>query len=112
MGSSDPSVAYRILVALGAELRGLGHPEAADRAAAWLCTRTPSDGEERWAAAVARLCFEQADDPAAEIHAFAEEARAIAEMVNDDISVDFVDRSERRRPATVGTVRGDMASRA
>ena len=79
---------------------------------AWLCTRTPSDGEERWAAAVARLCFDQADDRTAEIHEFADEARAIAEMVDDPESIGFIDRTERRGEATAGTVRGDMASGA
>jgi predicted ATPase len=100
MHSSDPTVAYRILVALGAEMTRLGHPDVADRAAAWLCTRTPSDGEERWAAAVARLCVDRADDRTAEIHRFADEARAIAEMVDDPGSVDFIDRSEHRDVAT------------
>ncbi len=108
MQSDDPSVAYRILIALGVELRGLGHPDVADRAAAWLCTRTPSDGEERWAASVARMCLDQAPNRAAGIHAFADEARAIAEMAEDDLSVEFVERSDRE---TVGTVGGDMASR-
>jgi predicted ATPase len=109
MQSSDPTVAYRILIALGAEMTRLGHPDLADRAALWLCTRTPSDGEDRWAAAVARLCFDRADDPDAGIHGFADEARAISEMVDDPRSIEFIDRSEGRRSATVGTVRGDMA---
>ncbi len=111
MQSDDPTVAYRILGALGAEMTRLGHPDVADRAAGWLCTRTPSDGEERWAAAVARLCFDRAGHPAA-IHGFADEARAISEMVDDQRSVDFVDRSERRQVPTVGTVLGDMATEA
>lgn len=112
MHSSDPTVAYRILVALGAEMTSLGHPDVADRAAAWLCTRTPSDGEERWAAAVARLCFDRVDDRNAEIHGFADEAHAIAEMVDDPGSIDFIDRSERHDEATAGTVPSDMASGA
>jgi predicted ATPase/class 3 adenylate cyclase len=109
--SDDPTVAYRILGALGAEITRLGHPDVAERAANWLCTRTPSDGEARWAAAVARLCFDRAGHPA-EIHRYADEARAISEMADDPRSVDFVDRSERRHATTVGTVHGDMASEA
>jgi predicted ATPase len=111
MQSDDPTVAYRILGALGAAMTQLGHPDVADRAADWLCTRTPSDGEERWAAAVARLCFDRAGLPG-EIHRFADEARAISEMADDPRSVEFVDRSERRHATTVGTVHGDMASEA
>jgi hypothetical protein len=60
---------------------------------------------------VARLCFDRAGHPAA-IHGFADEARAISEMVDDLRSVDFVDRSERRQVTTVGTVLGDMATEA
>jgi len=112
MHSSDPTVAYRVLVALGAEMTNLGHPDVVDRAAAWLCSRTPSDGEERWAAAVARLCFDQAEDRTADIHGFADEARAIAEMVDDPRSMTFIDRSERQVVATAGTVLSDMASGA
>jgi predicted ATPase len=111
MSSADPSVAYRILIALGGQWRHLDHGDVGERAAAWLCTRTPSDGEQRWAAAVARHCSDQADDRDAEIHAFAEEARAIAEMVGDMVSVELVDRSQRGGDdTTVGTVLGDMAT--
>jgi predicted ATPase len=93
MHSSDPSVAYRILIALGAQWHDLGQSDVADRAAAWLCARTPSDGEERWAAAVARLCADRAGDRDCPIHAYADEARAIAEIVDDATSVEFIDRS-------------------
>ena len=111
MGGMDPSVALRILATLGAQWRNLGYPEVADRAAAWLCTRTPSDGEERWAAAVARLCHAQSGDPGAAIHAFAEEALAIAELAGDERTVELLESDARRHdPATAGTVRGDMAS--
>lgn len=105
MSGDDPSVALRILAALGAHWRELGYPEVADRAAAWLCTRSPSDGEERWAAAVARLCLAHSMDPAAGIHAFAEEALAVAQLAGDERTAALLDSTARRdSPTTVGTV--------
>ena len=106
MAGDDPSVALRILATLGAQWRNLGYPEVADRAAAWLCTRTPSDGEERWAAAVARLCLAQSGDPGAAIHAFADEALAIAELAGDERTVEVLESGAHHHdPATAGTVR-------
>jgi predicted ATPase len=106
MAGADPSVALRILATLGAQWRNLGYPEVADRAAAWLCTRTPSDGEERWAGAVARLCLAQSGDPGAAIHAFADEALAIAELAGDERTVEVLESAAHHHdPATVGTVR-------
>ena len=106
MTGDDPSIALRILATLGAQWRNLGYPDVADRAAAWLCTRTPSDGEERWAAAVARLCRAQSGDPGAAIHAFADEALAIAELAGDRRTVEVLESGARHHdPATAGTVR-------
>ena len=106
MAGDDPSVALRILATLGAHWRNLGYPEVADRAAAWVCTRTPSDGEERWAAAVARLCLAHSGDPDAAIHAFADEALAIAELAGDERTVELLAPcADHLGPATAGTVR-------
>ncbi len=106
MAGDDPSVALRILATLGAQWRHLGYPEIADRAAAWLCTRTPSDGEERWAAAVARLGLAQSGDPDAAIHLFADEALAIAELSGDERTVELLGSGAHHDAATTaGTVR-------
>lgn len=106
MAGTDPSVALRILATLGAQWRNLGYPEVADRAAAWLCTRTPSDGEERWAGAVARVCLAQSGEPGDAIHAFADEALAIAELAGDERTVEVLESGAHRHdPATVETVR-------
>ena len=106
MAGDDPSVALRILAMLGAHWRNLGYPEVADRAAAWVCTRTPSEGEERWAAAVARLCLAHSGDPDAAIHAFADEALPIAELAGDERTVEpLAPCPDHLAPATAGTVR-------
>jgi len=83
MASDDVAVAYRILVALGATWSAIGRPEIGEQVATWLSGRSPSDGEEAWAAAVLRACRERASDPASPIHQFTDEAIAIAELVGD-----------------------------
>lgn len=104
MGSEPPTIAYRILVALGASWSSIGRPEVGQRVAQWLSTRSPGDGEEMWAAAVARACAERSDDPASPIHRFADEALAIAELVGDDVS-------PRHLAGSAPSVAGDMAER-
>jgi predicted ATPase len=106
--SDRPSVAYRILVALGAKWSSLGRPEVGEQAARWLSSRSPSDGEEMWAAAVVRACHERSADPTSPIHGFADEALAIAELVGDDESARFLTRTDQE---TAGSVRTDMADR-
>ena len=86
MGSAEPSVAYRIIVALGDRWHPGEHTDTIEHAAAWLCGRSPSDGEQLWAAAVARIADTQSTRPDATIHAFTAEAAAIAEMVRDTVS--------------------------
>jgi predicted ATPase/class 3 adenylate cyclase len=86
MASDDPTVAYRILIALGATWSSIGRPDIGEQAARWLCTRSPGDGEELWAAAVARSCQERSGDPGSPIHPFADEALAIAELVGDEVT--------------------------
>lgn len=109
MGSDDPSTAYRILVALGATWSTIGRPEIGEQAAIWLTSRSPSDGEETWAAAVLRSCHERAGDPASPIHRFADEAVAIAELVGD---VDSPLLLERPDDETAVSVHTDMAVRS
>lgn len=105
MTGDDPSVAYRIVIGVGGRLASLGHPERLDDVATWLSTRSPSDGEDRWSAAVARLATALADRPDHVVHDFVPEARAIAELGGDD------DTAERLRSLeTARTVSADMAS--
>ena len=107
MRSDTPLVAYRILVALGATWSSIGRPEIGDQVANWLSTRSPSDGEEMWAAAVARSCHERARHPESPIHQFAEEALAIAELVGDHESPRLLAAAAE----TARSVPGDMATR-
>ena len=108
MDSDHPSTAYRILVALGAMWSSIGRPEIGEQAADWLSSRTPSDGEETWAAAVLRSCHERAGDPTSPIHRFADEAVAIAELVGDVDSPRLLERSDGETAVSVHT---DMAVR-
>ena len=108
MNATDPSAAYRILVALGASWSAIGRPEVGEQAATWLATRSPSDGEEMWAGAVARACVERAGDPISPIHQYADEALAIAELVGDVESARLLTAPEM---STVTSVGSDMADR-
>ena len=104
MTGDDPAVAYRIVIGVGGRLATLGHPERLDSIATWLSTRSPSDGEDRWSAAIARLATALADRPDHVLHDFVPEARAIAELGNDD------DTAERLRTVeTARSVSADMA---
>ena len=85
------------------------HPDALDAATRWLCGRSPSDGEGLWAAAVSRLCFVHADRPDSPVHGLADEARAVAELVHDEVSPTFLDAAARAMGAA-GTVPHDMAA--
>ena len=84
MVGRDPTVAYRIIVGIGPRLSALGRRDALDAAADWLIGRSPSDGEDRWAAAIACTAAALADRPDDPIHAFVPEALAIAELGRDD----------------------------
>ncbi|MDO8362453.1 MAG: hypothetical protein Q7V88_06115 [Actinomycetota bacterium] len=90
MHGNDPEVAYRIIVGLGAKWLQLDHAEMLAATTEWVCGRSPSDGEQAWAAAVARLCFVHADRQSSPIHTYAEEALAIAETVHDDLSPQYL----------------------
>lgn len=97
MDSYDGNVAYRIMVALGGQLRNIGYGELVDRVATWIQGRSPSDGEELWAATVARLCLDQAGRGSEAVFAFADEARAIAELVGDEVAVERLVDADRHR---------------
>ena len=108
MDSFDANVAYRIVVALGGRLRDLGYGDLVDRVATWIGGRSPSDGEALWAGAVAQLCLDQAARGAVAsaggtgggdggVFALAEEARAIAEMVGDHLTVERFAEADRLR---------------
>lgn len=104
MTGDDPAVAYRIVIGVGGRLAALGHPERLDGIATWLSTRSPSDGEDRWSAAIARMATALADRPSHVVHDFVPEARAIAELGGDD------DTAERLRAVeTARSVSADMA---
>jgi predicted ATPase len=106
MESDDPIVAYRILVALGDTWSSIGRPETGEQVAAWLSGRSPSDGEEAWAAAVLRACHERASDPSSPIHQFTDEAIAIAELVGDTDSPRLLTATDT---GAATSVRSDMA---
>jgi predicted ATPase len=109
MHSADPSVAYRIIVGVGVSWAALDHHDALDALTAWVCHRSPSDGEELWAAAVARLCVVHAGTPDAPIHVLTDEARAVAEGVHDDVSPRLLDDAQHSLRAA-RTVLADMAA--
>ncbi len=109
MHSADPAVAYRIIGGIGPGWALLDHPDVLDAATRWLCGRSPSDGEGLWAAAVSRLCFVHADRPDSPVHGLADEARAVAELVHDEVSPTFLDAAARAMGAA-GTVPHDMAA--
>ena len=108
MFADEPTIAYRILMALGASWSSIGRPEIGELSATWLSGRSPSDGEEMWAAAVLRSCRERASDPASPIHQFADEAIAIAELVGDTESLRSFAAADQPTAPSVGS---DMADR-
>lgn len=114
IADDEHSVAHRIIGSLGNRWSLVDHEEMLADAADWLSGRSPADGEEQWAAAVARLCAAFAEQPDLSIHMVAEEARAVAEVVHDDTSArlldDAIERLETRRREAAGTVQLDMAA--
>ena len=106
MESADPSTAYRILIGLGAWLHLLDQPEVIEAAARWISSRSPSDGEERWAAAVARLLYARSGGADGELTAYSDEARAIAELTGDPISALYLDYG----PAVRAARHGDLSA--
>ncbi len=97
MRSIDPSVAYRIIVAVGDRWPVLDRTAATggivDTIGSWLSTRSPSDGEQRWADAVAHVSGASITRPDAPVHLLVAEATAVAELVHDQDSVDLLVRA-------------------
>ncbi len=111
MAGPDPTVAYRIIRGIGGRLAALGHLEHLVTAATWLTMRSPSDGEDRWAAAIACLAAALHGQPDHPIHTFVPEALAIAELGRDDETATLLRAvGERTPPATDATVPDDVAS--
>ncbi len=102
MVSDDPTTAYRILTGLGARLHLLDRPEAVDAAVRWIAGRSPSDGEERWAAAVARLSYAQSTVHGSPLAGYDDEAQAIAELVGDQMSPLYIEYGRAARAALAG----------
>lgn len=109
MHSIDPEVAYRIIVGLGDHWGQVDRQDVVGGIGQWLSSRSPSDSEQRWAAAVARMSLVLADRPASPIHALAEEALAVAEIVHDLESPEYLERAAAARE-TAHSVRDDMAA--
>ncbi len=111
MAGPDPAVAYRIIRGIGGRLAALGHHAHLVTAATWLTGRSPSDGEDRWAAAIACLATALRDRPDHPIHALVPEALAISELCRDDETATLLRAIGRQTPpATDATVSDDMAS--
>ncbi|MGB8858665.1 MAG: hypothetical protein WCC60_05390, partial [Ilumatobacteraceae bacterium] len=110
MHSLDPAVAYRIIIGLGDHWVHLERQDVVATIGNWLSSRSPSDGEQQWAAAVARMSLALAHRPESPIHALAEEALAVAEIVHDEVSPGYLARAAAALQTTVETVRTDMAA--
>ena len=105
-----PTAAYRIIVGIGARLGALGHAERLDAAATWLAGRSPSDGEDRWAAAVASLTTALADRPDHVLHTYTAEALAVAELGRDEPTAQMLRTIDLR--STAGAARSVPTDRA
>jgi len=110
MHDTDPAIAYRIIVGLGDHWAQIDRPDVVDTIGQWLFQRSPSDSEEQWAAAVARMSLALADHPEAPIHQLAEEALAVAQIVHDVVSPGYLARATATLRATAEAVRTDMAA--
>ena len=97
--ASSPRAAYRLIRSIGPRWHELDRWEELIETSAWLATRSPSDGELDWAAAVARLTFAAAGLREAEVHRLRDEAVAIAGLDGDVASslfLEFAPIVERR----------------
>lgn len=82
--------AYRMLRSLAPRWHELDRWPELWAASTWLTTRSPSDGELAWVAAVSRVSFAAAGRPDADVHRLREEAVAIARLDHDEASGDFL----------------------
>jgi len=93
----DVDRAYRLLGSAGAVLGHPSHLDTVESAARWVAARPPSDGEQRWSAAVAAVSSVFADHPEHPIHSLGDEALAIAEIGGDRATVAVLQRLETGR---------------
>lgn len=89
MERSTPE-AYRMLRALAPRWHELDRWPELWAASTWLATRSPSDGELAWVAAVSRVSFAAAGRPDADVHRLRDEAVAVARLDHDDVSSDYL----------------------
>jgi hypothetical protein len=82
--------AYRLAAALGPHWHELDRWSELEAISDWLSTRSPTDGELAWVAAVARVSFAASGIPAAAVHALRDEAMAIAALDHDEVSAQFL----------------------
>lgn len=95
--------AYRLAAALGPRWHELDRWEELEATSEWLATRSPTDGELVWVAAVARVSFAAAGIAGAAVHGLHDEATAIAALDHDEASSLFL----AYRPAVAALDRGE-----
>jgi predicted ATPase len=107
LSTDDTSTALRLLVGLAVRPPLTRRPGLLLRASTWIAGRSPSDGEQQWAGAVARLSWALHSSPEAAVHRFRDEALAIAELGGDDRTAHFLTSAD----PTGRTDARDMAPR-
>lgn len=111
MHGTDPAVAYRVIIGLGDHWVQMERQDTVGEIGEWLSGRSPSDSEQQWAAAVARMSLALSGRAASPIHALADEALAVAEIVHDDVSPGYLQRAVATLRETANSVPHDMAGR-
>jgi predicted ATPase/class 3 adenylate cyclase len=104
MAALDPTDAYRMITGLAPRWHLIGRFERMHRAATWVLSRPPSDGPERWAAAVARVAYQAVGTGRTDFEAFIDEAHIILEDAADTESLLYLDYW----PAVVAAYSGDL----
>ena len=111
MHGTDPGVAYRVIIGLGDHWVHMDRQDIVGEIGEWLSGRSPSDSEQQWAAAVARMSLALAGRPSSPVHSLAEEALAVAEIVHDDVSPGYLAQAALARRGTGESVVHDIAER-
>ena len=104
MVALDPTDAYRIITGLAPRWHLIGRFERMQRAATWVLERTPSDGPERWAAALARIAYQAVGTGRTDVEPFVGEAHVILEDAGDAESLLYLEYW----PAVVAGYSGDL----
>lgn len=102
----DAATALHLIVGLAVRPPLTRRPGLLLRSSNWIAERSPSDGELRWAGAVARLSWALDTYPDAAVHRYRDEARAIAELGGDDRTAALLATTD----STGRTVPRDMAT--